>query len=215
LEAGLSGPFSVRREFSEDEEIIMRATTLLRQQTTELDQRLRDGIADVSDAEWRTRAAPNTNLIGFIYWHIARTQDAVVQTLIRGEAALITREPWARMSGFPAAGNDGIGTGISLAQADAIALAISRDGLQSYCAAVFAMTCDWLETLTDDELDHRPDCLAHIAAIPAYQTSFWHRIAEAFAAESIAEILGYYCIAHPYQHLAEIGLLTQLLRAEG
>jgi hypothetical protein len=60
-----------------------------------------------------------------------------------------------------------------------------------------------------------PDCPAHIAAIPAYQTSFWHRIAQAFAAKSIAEILGYYCIAHPYQHLAEIGLLTQLLRGEG
>jgi uncharacterized damage-inducible protein DinB len=193
----------------------MRATTLLRQQTAQLDQRLRDGITDISDAEWQTRAAPNTNLIGFIYWHIARNQDVFVQTLIRGEPELITREAWARMSSLPAASNDGVGTGISLAQADAIALATTRDGLQVYCAAVFAMTCEWLETLTDDELDHRPDCLAHIAAIPAYQTSFWHRIAQAFAAKSIAEILGYYCIAHPYQHLAEIGLLTQLLRGEG
>jgi hypothetical protein len=193
----------------------MRATTLLRQQTAQLDLRLRDGIADVSDAEWHTRAAPNTNLIGFIYWHVARNQDAVVQTLIRGEPELITLEPWARMSGLPAGGNDGIGTGISLAQADAIALAATRDGMQAYSAAVFAMMSDWLETLTDDELDHRPDCPAHIAAIPAYQTSFWHRIAQFFAAKSIAEILGYYCIAHPYQHLAEIGLLTQLLRGEG
>jgi hypothetical protein len=193
----------------------MRATTLLRQQTEQLGQRLRDGIADVSDAEWRTRAAPNTNLIGFIYWHIARNQDAAVQTLIRGEPEVITRETWAFMSGLSAGGNDGIGTGIPLAQADAIALAITRDGMQAYSAAVFAMTCEWLDTLTDDELDHRPDCLAHIATLPAYQTSFWHRIAEAFATKSIAEILGYYCIAHPYQHLAEIGLLTQLLRGEG
>jgi hypothetical protein len=192
----------------------MRATTLLRQQTAQLDQRLRDGIVDVSDAEWRTRAAPNTNLIGFIYWHVARVQDVFVQTLIRGEPELITREPWARMSGLSAGGNDGVGTGISLAQADAIALATTRDSLQSYSAAVFAMTCDWLETLTDDELDHRPDCRAKIAAIPAYQTSYWHQIAQAFAAKSIAEILGYYCIGHPYQHLAEIGLLTQLLRGE-
>jgi hypothetical protein len=193
----------------------MRATTLLRQQTARLDQRLRDGIEDVSDAEWHTRAAPNTNLIGFIYWHIARNQDAAVQTFIRGEAELITLEPWARMSGLPADGNDGIGTGISLAQADAIALATTRDGMQAYSAAVFAMACEWLETLTDDELDHRPDCLANIAAIPAYQTSFWHRIAQAFAARSIAEILGYYCIAHSYQHLAEIELLTQLMRGDG
>jgi DinB superfamily len=192
----------------------MRATTLLRQQTAELDQRLRDGIADVTDAEWHTRAAPNTNLIGFIYWHVVRTQDVVVQTLIRGEPELITREAWAGMSGLSAGGNHGIGTGISLAQADAIALATNRDSMQAYSVAGFAMTCDWLETLTDDELDHRPDCLAHIAAIPAYQTALWYQIAQAFAAKSIAEILGYYCIAHPYQHLAEIGLLTQLLRGE-
>jgi hypothetical protein len=193
----------------------MRAATLLRQQTAELDQRLRDGIADVSDVEWHTRAAPNTNLIGFICWHVARNQDVIVQTLIRGEPELIMREMWAHMSGLPAGGDDGLGIGISLAQADAIALATTRDGVQAYSAAVFAMLCEWLETLTDDELDLRPDCLAHIAAIPAYQTSFWHRIAQAFAAMSIAEILGYYCIAHPYQHVAEIGLLTQLLRGEG
>jgi hypothetical protein len=180
-----------------------------------LDQLLGDSIANVSDAEWHTRAAPNTNLIGFICWHVARTQDVVVQTLIRGEPELITRETWARMRGLSAGGNDGIGTGISLAQADAIALATTRESMQAYCTAVFAMTCEWLETLTDDELDHQPDCLAHIAAIPAYQTTLWQRIAQAFAAKSIAEILGYYCIAHPYQHLAEIGLLTQLLRGEG
>jgi hypothetical protein len=192
----------------------MRAATLLRQQTAQLDQRLRDAIADVSDAEWRARPAPNTNLIGFIYWHIVRNQDAIVQTLIRGEPELITREPWNRMGGLPA-GGDGIGIGISLAQADAIALAITRDGMEDYSSAMFMMMCEWLETLTDDDLDHRPDCLAHIAANPAYQTPIWHRIAEAFAAKSIAETLGYYCIAHPYQHLAEIGLLTQLLRGDG
>jgi hypothetical protein len=201
---------------SGDEEGIMRASTLLRQQTAQLDQRLRDGIADVSDAEWQTRAAPNTNLIGFIYWHVARNQDAAVQTLIRGEPELIRREPWVSMSGLPAGGadgvTDGIGTGVSWAQADAIALAATRDSLQAYAGAVFALTCDWLGTLTDDALDQRPDCLAHIAAIPAYQTAFWRQVAQAFSARSIAEILGYYCIAHPYQHLAEIGLLRQLLR---
>jgi hypothetical protein len=199
---------------SGDEEIIMRATTLLRQQIAELDQRLRDVIADVSDAEWQIRAAPNTNLIGFIYWHVARNQDVIVQTLMRGEPELITLEPWARMSGLPSGDNLGIGTGMSLAEADAIALAATRDSVQAYSAAVCAVTCEWLETLTDDDLDRRPDCLANIAAIPAYQTSFWQRIAQAFAAKSIAEILGYYCIGHPYQHRAEIGLLTQLLRGE-
>jgi hypothetical protein len=193
--------------------MIMRATTLLRQQTAQLDQRLRDGIADVSDAEWRTRAALNTNLIGFTCWHVARNQDVIVQTLIRGEPELITLEPWNRISGL-SAGDDGIGTGISLAQADVIALAATRDSIQAYSAAVFAMMSEWLETVTDEDLDRRPDCVAHIAAIPAYQTAFWHRIAEAFAAKSIAEILCYYCIVHPYQHLAEIGLLTQLLRGE-
>jgi uncharacterized damage-inducible protein DinB len=192
----------------------MLATTLLQQQTAELNQRLQDSIADVSDAEWRTRAAPNTNLIGFIYWHVARTQDVIVQTLIRGDPELITLEPWARMSGLHSGDNLGIGTGISLAQADAIALAATRDSMRAYSAAVFTMTCDWLETLTDDELDHRPDCPANIAAIPAYQSALWHQIAQAFAAKSITGILGYYCIAHPYQHLAEIGLLTQLLRGE-
>jgi uncharacterized damage-inducible protein DinB len=192
----------------------MRATTLLRQQTAQLDQRLRDGIADVSDAEWRTRAAPNTNLIAFICWHIARNQDAIVQTLMRGEPELITREPWNRMSGLPA-GDDGIGTGLSPAQADAIGLAASRDSVEAYRTAVFVITYDWLDTLADDELDRRPDCLAHIAAIPAYQTPFWQRIGQAFAAKSIGETLGYYCIAHPHQHLAEIWLLTQLLRGEG
>jgi hypothetical protein len=192
----------------------MRATTLLRQQTAELDQRLQGSIADVSDAEWRTRAASNTNLIGFIYWHVARTQDVIVQTLIRGDPELITREPWARMSGLHSGDNLGIGTGISLAQADAIALATTRNNMQAYSAALFATTCDWLETLADDDLDHRPDCPVHIAAVPAYQSTLWQRIAQAFAAKSIAEILGYYCIAHPYQHLAEIELLTQLLRRE-
>jgi hypothetical protein len=198
-----------------EEIITMCATTLLRQQTVQLDQRLRDGISDVSDSEWHTRAAPNTNLIAFIYWHIARNQDAVVQTLIRGVPELISEETLAHISGLAADLNNGVGTGLSLDQADTIARATTRDGMRAYSAAVFATTCEWLETLTDDELDRQPDCLAHVATIPAYQTSFWQRIAQAFAAKSVGEILGYYCIAHPYQHLAEIGLLTQLLRGEG
>src|SRR6185295_15212569 len=46
-------------------------------------------IADLanrtSDEEWRSRAHPNANLIGFTVWHCARIIDWAVNPVMRGE----------------------------------------------------------------------------------------------------------------------------------
>ena len=82
----------------------MQATDLLQQQFQGINDYFHAIVDDLTDAEWISRALPEANLPGFTLWHILRTQDCAVQTLIRGVPSVLAGELWGSRGGLATAG---------------------------------------------------------------------------------------------------------------
>src|SRR5437660_222755 len=89
-----------------------------------------------------------------------RSGVSPVQTWIRNVPEVRDREGWAHAAGLDRLG---LAFGISLAQADAIARAVSVDDVLAYADAVLAENVSWLGTVTAGHLDQVPDSRAHLA----------------------------------------------------
>src|SRR2546422_11494463 len=76
--------------------------------------RLHHSADDLLPSELTARALTGVNTIGFIVWHMARSQDWAVNTAIRDLPEVVTREPWRHSSVAGA----GIGTGVDSSEAD-------------------------------------------------------------------------------------------------
>lgn len=188
----------------------MRATALLARQLSSINTVLHGIASDLTQEELTTRALPNTNLLAFDLWHIPRTQDWAVQTLVRGMPEIIDEPRW---QGCGRLVTHGIGVGLTEAQADDLARSLALANILAYADAVHQSFLDWLETLPDERLDGQPDVPAHLARYPVYlgdamrdevpwmyeQPAVWRCLAPA--------------TAHVRDHLAVMALIKRQMRA--
>jgi hypothetical protein len=189
----------------------MRLPDYLIAQFTVVNNTLHDIASDLTPDELVTRALPNTNLIGFDLWHIARAQDWAAQTMARGVAEIMEDARWQPL-GSPA--RMGIGVGMTEGEADALARSVSLPDLLAYADAVHQTIVTWLATLSDDDLDVQPDIPAHISRHAPY-------LAEAMRMEvpwMYEQPPVWRCLSpglgHVREHLAEIDLLKRQLRVK-
>lgn len=108
----------------------MRVTELLERQFSSVNQILHSVAGDLTAQELTTRVLLQTNLLGFNLWHVARTQDWALQTLVRGIPEIIGEPHWQRLLLAP-----GIGVGLSEAQADDVARQVILAELLEYADA--------------------------------------------------------------------------------
>jgi len=189
----------------------MHTADLLQRQLTSINAILHDVGDDLSDEEWVRRILPETNLIAFDLWHVARTQDWAVQTLARGVPEVIADGRWAGRGALAARG---IGVGMTFEEADDLAQHISRTDVLAYADAVHIAVMDWLATLADAELESHPDVPAHYAAFPEYQTPAMHaETSWAFQHPPLWRCLIGPAIGHVRDHLAECDLLKRQRRS--
>src|SRR5690348_2544499 len=78
---------------------------------------------DLSNEEWTTRILPDTNLPGFDLWHVARTQDWALHTLILGVPEVISDPQWTSKG---ALSSPGIGVGMTRQEADRLAYEVMK-----------------------------------------------------------------------------------------
>ncbi|HEY7350778.1 MAG TPA: DinB family protein [Ktedonobacterales bacterium] len=122
---------------------------------------------DLSLEEWTTRIVPETNLLGFDLWHVARTQDWALHTLICGVPEVISDPQWA---GKGALTTPGIGVGMTQLEADQLAHQVTKGDVIAYGDAVHVRLLTWLSALDEQTLDEMPDVLAHYQTHPEYLT---------------------------------------------
>jgi len=125
----------------------MRATDLLTRQYASVNQILHDVGGDLTPTELNTRVLPRTNLLAFDLWHVARTQDWALQTLVRGVPELIDEPRW---QGRGQLVTHGIGVGLSEAEADELACSLALADILEYADAVHQNLLAWLGTISDD-----------------------------------------------------------------
>jgi len=188
----------------------MQATTLIQAQLTGAHWLFHECADDLTETEWMTCAFPGTNLLGFTLWHMVRGWDWAVQTAIRGVPEVIAGERWVGWRGLAMAG---VGAGITLEQANEVGRSISRADVLAYADTVHSVIQSWLSTLSDDDLDTVPEMEAHMASYPAYQQpGFRAEIADLFG-QPIWRLLSGPCSSHMREHLGELEVLKQVIRA--
>ena len=101
----------------------MRLPDYIIAQFTVVNNNLHEIASDLTPDELVTRALPNTNLIGFDLWHIARAQDWAAQTMARGVPEVLEDPRWQSL-GSPS--RVGIGVGMTEAEADSLAHTVAQ-----------------------------------------------------------------------------------------
>ena len=170
---------------------------------------LKERLATVSDDEWTSRDIPGTSLVGFTFWHAARTIDWGIHCAIQGVPEVADRPEWRRMRAADLA----FGAGITPAEADGIAQSLSRTDVEAYLDAVKAAALGWLRDRSDADLDRVPDFEAHQRVKPRYLTPpVWNQVSD-LAGRPVWHILARPCISHIRVHAGEIDILLASVRA--
>jgi hypothetical protein len=194
------------------------AIALLAQQLDTANLRLHHSARDLAPMELTARPLPGVNPIGFILWHMTRSQDWSVNTAIRNVPEVIKRPPWRESSiAVP-----GIGTGFDLDEAAVVAGRIDLALLLDYADAVHSEAVAWLRTLDEGALDEIPDAAAHDAQHPEYQTPGFR--AEMDGGPEHDDAVGHkgglpvwvfltsVSVTHLHRHLGEVDLVKDLMR---
>lgn len=162
--------------------------------------------------------APGANPIGFLLWHMARTQDWGLNTVVRGVPEIIHHEPWVAT---PLAAELGTGTGFTAEHVQTIATGIELDQLMAYADAVHQSAIGWVASAHERDLDVEPAVEAHNAAYPEYQRrEFLEELSSGPEHDAATEDTGgtpawlyltSVCITHMHRHLGEIDLTLGVL----
>lgn len=132
------------------------------------------------------KPAAKANPIGFLFWHITRTQDNIIQGL-RKQPSIWESENWHRKLGIETKAQ---GTGFQEPEVDKVA-SLPLSELMAYAERVTQSTTDYLKSLDDTKLDDTPD--------PERPQ------------RTIGMMLRNFIIAHGWWHLGEIKYVKGLL----
>lgn len=187
----------------------MRSTTLLGNILSNVHGMLHYAVDDLTDQEWGARIAPGQNMIGYTVWHLPRVQDNTIQTWIRGLPELVHSERWAHWHQFKHLGS---GTGITLEEADEIALGVEKADVLAYADEVHQETLAWLRELGEDDLERIPDAQKYLSPFPEYQTPGFHEETNGLLGQPIWGLLMRPCIGHIHRHLGELMTVKDVLR---
>jgi hypothetical protein len=183
--------------------------TFLQKQLANINSVLHSVADDLTDPEWLARPGSGQNMIGFTVWHIPRTQDAVVQTWIRGIPEISSGNRWNRWSSLLHLGN---GVGIPLVDADEIARRVLRAEVMNYADEVLYEISSWLEQLHESDLDRLPEIRQHMSSHPEYQTPEYLKETGDLFDQPIWGQLMRPCVGHIHRHLGELEIAKALLR---
>lgn len=191
---------------------------MLRQQLETVNIRLHHVARAVTPELMVRSVGPGANPVGFLLWHMARTQDWGLNTVVSGVPEVVHGEPWA---GTAVALVRGTGTGFSADEVSEIAASVQLDELVAYADAVHASALAWVAQAGEDDLEAEPAVGVHVAAYPEYQRREFleemnsgpeHDAATAATGGTPAWLyLTSVCITHMHRHLGELDLTLGVL----
>jgi hypothetical protein len=187
----------------------MQAPELLLRQCASVNTIFHAVADDLSPEEWTIRVLPETNLLGFDLWHVARTQDWALHTLVRGMPEVISDPQWV---GKGALTTPGIGVGMTLQEADQLAHQVMKADVIAYADAVHARLLTWLSAIEEQTLDETPDVLAHYRMHPEYLTPAMQAEVPWIAEHPSVWRCLMPGLGHVRDHLAEMHLLKHFWR---
>lgn len=107
-------------------------------------------IEGVGEADLRAASVPGLNPPAWIWWHVARTEDALMHAVVAGDTQVFDADGWSARLGVE---RRDIGTGMDRTEVAALAGSIDLAALRVYRAAVGAATRAYVEGLGASDLD--------------------------------------------------------------
>ena len=186
----------------------MRAVEVLARQLQLVTAGLQSLATEISPDEWLCRPGPGQNLVGFTVLHIPCTQDWAINTWMRNLDDVRQRPEWAAKL----AASQAAPFGMSLAEADEMARAVTPADALAYSDAVLEETVAWLQSLSDDDLENVPETHAHQQRRTAYRSPGYVEEIEGMREQQYWRLLSGACVGHCRGHLGELELALQLKR---
>ncbi len=169
---------------------------------------LAEVAAGTSDADWRAKASPTSNPVGFTVWHGVRTIDWAVNWVMRAAPELADQAEWQDVRATAAL----FGAGATREAADAVAQDVPRIRVAAYVDALRQDAAAWLAAVPNEDLSTAVDLKARQDQKPEYMTpAVWAEI------EDLDGIPGWQflarpCVSHIRVHYGEVTNQLALLR---
>jgi len=196
----------------------MDALGMLSQQFQTVNIRVHHALTAITPDMRLQRAAPTSNPLGFLLWHMSRSQDWGFNACVRGVPEVARQQQWADSS---IGRLRGTGTAFTRHEVDEIASNLDLDEFGAYADEVNAEALRWLESLDEADLDAIPDVAGHLAGLPEYQRADFveelnsgpeHDAAiEETGGQPTWLFLTSVCVTHLHRHLGEIDLTLGVL----
>jgi len=159
-----------------------------------------------------TKPGPNSNSIAWLIWHIARCEDVVINTVVRGVPQVLTGEKWADRLRLELTQ---IGTGFSDDEVTDFGTHINAEQLIAYWDAVGKETAAWLDALPVETLDDVPDVRERLTTAPGYVSPAGAWVEDIWNNKPASFFLRWVVIGHGNQHIGEMQAVRGQLGIKG
>ena len=158
-------------------------------------------LGGLSDEQVRQRPAEDLNSLAWLVWHMARCEDAAINTVVAGRRQVIEEDNWMERLGLARAD---IGTGMTDDEVSDFSARVDIAGLRAYRAAVGRRTREvvqalapdaWERPISDDDLE-RAVAAGLIGENAGWVQGFW-------AGKTTAWFISWLAGGHSYWHLGE------------
>ena len=126
---------------------------ILKSQMAEYAEALEIALEGLTPEERRFQPTAESNHIDFIVWHMARVEDTLFNRAILRQPDIWERDGWGERLGITEEGN---GYRLSVEQANSLP-EFSLDDLMEYYRSVRAEFAEYIDSLSEQELDNLPN----------------------------------------------------------
>lgn len=167
-------------------------------------------MLQTKDPMLRERVTPTINPIIWMAWHILRTEDMFLNTVIFDEKQVFHQESWKTLLNI---NTNYIGTGITTDEADQISIDLDLDQLHNYNQAVRKNSLKLIDSypsLGIDQIADENELDKRLKAVDSFPEGVRQNRAKAYAPTPIsAGILG--VLNHGYMHVGQYFSVTKPL----
>jgi hypothetical protein len=156
----------------------------------------------LSYEQMKDRVDDKGNSIAWLMWHMARTEDVIVNSLIKGTQQVVLAGDWMTRLGIDA---HHIGTGLGDDEVGEFTKKMNVDAVDEYWNAVQKATFAWIKTVTEEELDAVPDMDERLKSIPPIIVGDENQMAGTFwSGRTVGQLFTGVVIGHGYIHIGQM-----------
>lgn len=161
----------------------------------------------------KERVDDRGNSVAWLMWHMARSEDVVVASLIQQVPQLLLTDDWGPKIGLDA---EHIGTGHGDDEVADFTTHMDVEAVDAYWQAVAKSSFAWLKSTTEQDLDVVPDLNERLNAIPPIIAGGGNDMAASFwSGISVGQLFSRVVVSHGYVHVGQMQEIAGRLGVKG